>query len=466
MKLTNSREARSVGSLHGTDAAIVTHNRRTRGMTWVNADSGGKGAGMGLAERRKMLGYSQEGLAHTLGVDRTTVGRWETGRTVPQPGLRPRLARVLQVGLSELNALVGQLTVRAEGTERQPSGSDHHGTGGIDDMIRREFLRVITVTGTLTSLTPNDAQALAEATQRGASEDFTRMNSHLWQVYQLARSKSSVHPVVHDQLLTLTRALEGRSDAEAGALCGAAGDLFQLAGELAFDNSRYTDAAASYTLAASASRRQGRTICGLARSSGTRTSVCPGSSTRKPLASFPQPRRSLSGATARSQPATGWRLFKLRHTQVWANSPLASALDEAQKVVDRSSTTATGGWLRFDGSRLMEERGARYLELGRLDLAETALTDALKQRALANGQSFRRRGAVLTDLAVIGAKRHDPDQVVTFGREALELARASSSGYVARRLRGLRAELGPLNRDARVADLGAEIDALTTSQQT
>ncbi|MFI2288291.1 helix-turn-helix transcriptional regulator [Streptomyces niveus] len=422
---------------------------------------------MGLAERRKMLGYSQEGLAHTLGVDRTTVGRWETGRTVPQPGLRPRLARVLQVGLSELSALVGQLTVRAEGTERQPSGSDHHGTGGIDDMIRREFLRVITVTGTLTSLTPNDAQALAEATQRGASEDFTRMNSHLWQVYQLARSKSSVHPVVHDQLLTLTRALEGRSDAEAGALCGAAGDLFQLAGELAFDNSRYTDAAASYTLAASASR-EARSYdlwaCALVRHAYV------GMSGKQ----YKEAAGVLSAAEKIAKRGDG--ALSTRH---WVASVQAEAyagmgqltaceraLDEAQKVVDRSSTTATGGWLRFDGSRLMEERGARYLELGRLDLAETALTDALKQRALANGQSFRRRGAVLTDLAVIGAKRHDPDQVVTFGREALELARASSSGYVARRLRGLRAELGPLNRDARVADLGAEIDALTTSQQT
>ncbi|HLT09887.1 MAG TPA: helix-turn-helix transcriptional regulator, partial [Micromonosporaceae bacterium] len=35
---------------------------------------------MGLAERRRALGYSQEELAHALGVDRRTVGRWE-GRT-------------------------------------------------------------------------------------------------------------------------------------------------------------------------------------------------------------------------------------------------------------------------------------------------------------------------------------------------------------------------------------------------
>ncbi|MGW2569731.1 helix-turn-helix transcriptional regulator [Streptomyces sp. NPDC001537] len=40
---------------------------------------------MGLAERRRALGYSQEELAHALGVDRRTIGRWETRSTTPQP---------------------------------------------------------------------------------------------------------------------------------------------------------------------------------------------------------------------------------------------------------------------------------------------------------------------------------------------------------------------------------------------
>ncbi|MFI7410926.1 hypothetical protein ACIBU0_19910 [Streptomyces sp. NPDC049627] len=139
------------------------------------------------------------------------------------------------------------------------------------------------------------------------------------------------------------------------------------------------------------------------------------------------------------------------------------ALDEAEKVTDLSGPAHNGGWLRFDGSRLSEERGARYLQLGRLDLAERALSTALSQDVLASGQSFRRRGAVLTDLASIGAKRRDPDQVLTYGREALQLARTTSSGYVARKLQGLRTDLGPLARDARVVELGAEIDALSTT---
>ncbi|WP_436740283.1 tetratricopeptide repeat protein [Streptomyces sp. BBFR102] len=125
--------------------------------------------------------------------------------------------------------------------------------------------------------------------------------------------------------------------------------------------------------------------------------------------------------------------------------------------------SANGGWLRFDGARLSEERGARYVQLGRFDLAEETLTGALKQSDLAAGHSYRRRGAVLTDLAVVGVRRGDAEQVVAYGGEAVGLARATGSGYVVRRLHALRGELGSLEEDRRVAGLGAEIAVLGTS---
>lgn len=137
------------------------------------------------------------------------------------------------------------------------------------------------------------------------------------------------------------------------------------------------------------------------------------------------------------------------------------AMDRAETVRDLTADSVNGGWLRFDGARLAEERGARYVQLGRLDLAEETLKGALGQPALASGQSFRRRGSVLTDLAVIGAKRRDVEQLVAYGSKAVGLARASASGYVARNLQALRDEFGPLRRDHRVAELGAEIATLS-----
>lgn len=61
-----------------------------------------------LAARRKVVGLSQEQLAQALGVERSTVVRWETGETGggPQPWLRPKLARVLQVSIEQLGELL------------------------------------------------------------------------------------------------------------------------------------------------------------------------------------------------------------------------------------------------------------------------------------------------------------------------------------------------------------------------
>jgi transcriptional regulator with XRE-family HTH domain len=418
---------------------------------------------MGLAERRKALGYSQEGLAHVVGVDRTTICRWESGKTEIQPQLRRQYAAALQLELAELDAWV----TKPQATFQEPvvsSSGDHYGSGDTDDMIRREFLRVLAVAGTLAGLPTEESEALEEGVHRRASGDFIRMNSHLWQVYQLARAKGAVYPIVSDQLAALAKALNGRSDKEGQALCGAAADLFQLAGELAFDGNRYTDAAASYTLAASASKETGAFdlwACALVRHAYVDV--------------YEHRYREAADilSVAERVARRGDSALSTRHwvaaVQAEAFAGLGDltgcerALERAENVMHLTGPAQSGGWLRFDGSRLAEERGARYVQLDRLDLAEQVLQGALEKGALAEGQSLRRRGAVLANLASIGVKRKDPEQIVVYAREALHLARESSSGYVARRLQDLRTDFGPLARDVRVAEVDAEIKALNAN---
>ncbi|MFB6601061.1 helix-turn-helix transcriptional regulator [Streptomyces noursei] len=416
---------------------------------------------MGLRERRLEMGHSQESLAQVVGVDRTTIGRWERRLVLVQPSLRPRLAESLKLDLAGLDALLKQPATLHEGATRIPPGNDC-GSGGTE-MIRREFLRVIAVTGALVASSAEEAEELAEGAGRGTSVGFHRMNGHLWQVYQLARAKQSVFPAVQEQIAALTDALKGRSDAEVVPLCAAAGDAFQLAGELAFDRNDYEGAAASYALAATACRDSGAFdlwACALVRHAYVDVYERRYGEAEKTLAAAAKVAKRGDSAMA---------------TRHWVSSVQAEvhaglgdfgacerALDEAEKVVDLVGSGCDGGWLRFDGSRLAEERGARYVQLGRLDLAETALEEALKQLSLTPRQSYRRRGAVLTDLAAIGAKRRDPDQVLTFGGEAVRLARTSSSGYVARRLHGLREGLAPMAGDDRIIALEAEIGALST----
>jgi tetratricopeptide (TPR) repeat protein/DNA-binding XRE family transcriptional regulator len=59
-----------------------------------------------LTQRRKALGLTQRDLAGLLGVERSTVVRWERGETQPLRWIRPRLARALRVPAERLDELL------------------------------------------------------------------------------------------------------------------------------------------------------------------------------------------------------------------------------------------------------------------------------------------------------------------------------------------------------------------------
>ncbi|WP_086747850.1 helix-turn-helix domain-containing protein [Streptomyces scabiei] len=79
-----------------------------------------------LAQRRKSAGYSQEKLAERLGIERSTVVRWETAESEPQPWVRPKLAAALNVTLDELESLLDDVTViQAKPSERMSYVLEH-----------------------------------------------------------------------------------------------------------------------------------------------------------------------------------------------------------------------------------------------------------------------------------------------------------------------------------------------------
>ncbi|GAA5154280.1 hypothetical protein GCM10023321_25830 [Pseudonocardia eucalypti] len=59
-----------------------------------------------LSRARRNAGLTQEELAYRLGIDRSTVGRWEGGATEPSVWLRPKLARLLGINRNELSSLL------------------------------------------------------------------------------------------------------------------------------------------------------------------------------------------------------------------------------------------------------------------------------------------------------------------------------------------------------------------------
>lgn len=76
-----------------------------------------QGARRGLVQRRKAVGFTQETLAQRLGVERSTVVRWEAGKSEPSPSLRAYLAAALDVPLHELTVLLTGGSARVEGND-------------------------------------------------------------------------------------------------------------------------------------------------------------------------------------------------------------------------------------------------------------------------------------------------------------------------------------------------------------
>jgi len=411
-----------------------------------------------LAQRRKDLGYSQEAFADVLGVDRSTVARWERGESEPMPYARPKLARVLGVTLDALAPLLARTPTFVLPSAVSATVPNHSKASEDDDMNRRELLQLLSVTGALVAIPQLEVADTRPAPE--SVDDFVQLNTHLWQAFSLSRSKRAVYPLVKQQLGLLTTELErSHSTATHVRLCTLAGDLFQLAGEIHFDANNYMHAAHCYTLAASASKEAKSYdlwACALTRHAFI------GMYEQR----FTQTVPMLTAATRVA--ACGDTQLSTRYwvAQVQAHAlaglgdfdGCARALDEAQAVTELSGAVHNGGWLRFDGERLAEERGACYIELGRPDLAETALSDALSHRL-----SSRRRGSVLTDLAMLGVQQRDTEQVIQYASAAIKLADETNSGYVGRKLDGLNSKLAPLASDDRIRRLSDAISASPTT---
>ncbi|MFE3176747.1 helix-turn-helix domain-containing protein [Amycolatopsis sp. NPDC059090] len=340
---------------------------------------------------------------------------------------------------------------------------------GRDDVNRREVLRLLSLASSLLALPAADQldlDRLEAAGSRpakldpGTLDEYGKVNERLWQAFAQSKSKRLAFPVVRSQLSVLNQALhEPQTQAGRRRLCQLAGDLFQLCGEIFFDSDQYPDAAQCYSLAANASKEAEAFdlwACALTRHAFLGvyerrfTDAAPLLNGAAFLA-----KRGDSGLATRP-----WVAAVQAQTYAGLGDLTACerALDAAEQVTHLSGPARTSGWLRFEGSRLAEERGRCYVELRRPELAEVALADALDRTV-----SARRRGSLLADLALVGVQRRDTDQLVMYGNAALDAARQTgSAGYVGRMLHNLRPQLKPFLADGHVRHLDQQIVQLKT----
>lgn len=294
-----------------------------------------------LAEQRSSCGHSQEEMAEQLGVATSTVVRWEAGTSTPRPYQRPRIAQFLQLNLAELNVLLNP----APAPKTSCTAPDPLLTTS-DDMRRRDVLTLLAVAGAQIALpgaefSPHGRMA-ATVTEFGGE-----LNRSLWQVYAFSDSKRAVFPAVRHQLDVLVRSLDDvRGPSERQQVCTLIADIYQLAGEVLFDAREYTAAAHCYALAANAAQTAGDYdlwACAMTRHAYVELYTQRGDSALST-------RYWVAAVQAEAYASLGDTDSCMR------------ALDEAERVQTLSGQVHNGGWLRFDGSRLAEERGACYLQ--------------------------------------------------------------------------------------------------------
>ncbi|SDF93534.1 Helix-turn-helix [Lentzea fradiae] len=449
-----------------------------------------------IAVRRLQLYFTQEGLAEEVDVDTRTVQRWEAGERKPQPWKRSKLAKVLRVTRQQLDSMIDWVPSGArtpdvtadwevapgtgEAFREQFPSEDRLEPGGhdqslddpelapgphrqpdppeIDDMQRREALRMAGMVAAMLALHP--------ATDRPADTDdadYAQFNAALWTIYASAASKSEVLPLVRSQLGVLTTELErGHGPAAMQRIAASASDLYQLKGEIHFDGDDYTLAADSYDLAARHAEAAGDFdlwACALTRHSFL-------SVYERRFASAAPMLELAAGLARRGHPGLSTRHWVAAvQAETFAGlgdlSSCQRALDKAEEVRGLAGALQNGGWLRFDGSRLPEQRGTCYATLGRHLLAEEELAKALRHKL-----SPRRRAGVHVDLAIIGADRRDRDQVMAHASTALADAVTTSSDYIRRKLGSLQRHLVPMLGDKQVQRLSGEIKALAPASNT
>lgn len=336
-----------------------------------------------------------------------------------------------------------------------------------DDVNRRELLRLMTVTGSLLAVPGFDADRVTHAVENpryldhGAVDDFARINEALWASFSRSQAKRDVLPEVRKHLATLNDSLsEPQTDDVKQRLSGLFGDVFQLCGEVFFDGNHYADASSCYSTAVQASREAKNLdmwACAMTRHAF--------------ISIYEQEYRHalplLNGAAQLARRGDPERTTRYWVAAVQAQTfagigDLAAcerALDTAEQVAHIGDPQPCG-WLRFEGSRLDEERGSCYVTLGEPERAEPVL-----QKALTKGISTRRRGSVLTDLAIASVQRGDLDQALMHGAAALDTVRqTASAGYVGRKLTDLRRRFAPHMTDRHVRYLDTKINDMVAAQ--
>ncbi|WP_196279471.1 helix-turn-helix transcriptional regulator [Catellatospora vulcania] len=360
-----------------------------------------------LAERRKTVGLSQEKLAESLGVDRSTVVRWERGAAMPQPWLRPRLASALQLTIRELASLLENapdLTVATASS--RAAGTPAWDGSGIQTMLHFRIADL----------------------QLGGQFLYEDVLAYL---------RQAIGPRLFDA-----------TDADAPQLLAAAAGLTEMAGWMAYDSGLTLLASRHFNRAFEFARTSGdRHLGGHILASLSHLAH----HDRHPEEGIRYADRGLS-LMSRDDTAPGVRarLHAMRARGYAALRDPArcdASIDTAERLLSEPLHRAASPWPSvFDGGSLALEKARCYRQLGRPTLARVATASAIAART-----PDRVRSRAFAQLTAVSAMidQAEVDEACEAAGKVVSATRSLGSQLVLRQLAALLPRFAPYagNRD-------------------
>lgn len=366
-----------------------------------------------LAQRRRTLGFSQERLAEQLGVDRTTVIRWERGETEPQPWQRPNLAAALTVSLDELDTLL---------TTRSPDSP-------------RQIVPPLAILSAGTSDAPDDLAAM----QSFRMADRQVGGGHLY-----ATVTGYLQHTVAPRLFGINMSAENDS------LFAAAAGLTEMAGWMAHDAGRDEAAeqhfhrAFGLSFAGKDAQLGAHILASLSHLSHYR---------RQPEHAVDFAQRGRQNlAAGHPHPGVQSRLFAMEargHAVLRQQEECTKQLLLAERTLEGEPGETSSPWVsNFDHAALAAEAARCFRDLGQLDSAKRYAEQVV---ALRPADRPRSRAFAQLMLVSVLITQGQIDEACMMAREALDATRSVSSFLVLQQLGKMGGALSGHRRNPEVA---------------
>ncbi|GLZ42701.1 helix-turn-helix transcriptional regulator [Actinokineospora sp. NBRC 105648] len=397
-----------------------------------------------LARARKAAGFTQEALAEAMHVDRSTVFRWELGRSEPLPFLRPKLGRLLGLTREQLETLLVNEPVapaaapgRSEVDRRQFLAGTLFSVAASAGSTQDWLLSTIDeVAGAHGKVDSSQIEALRRAfalyqeldVMRGGGHALAQLTGYLEQV---------VTPLVNDN---------GPDSTTGRELHSAAGEQFYLLGWMNYDHGNQVGAQTHLLRALELARAAKDVALG--------AHVLAGLSDQATLTGHPDQglRLAKTGIAGLGHDRSPACLADLRVLQARAEAALGDAeaadrsISLSQEAFAASEPANEPEWARFiDAAYLHGEYANAYRDLNRpTETTEHAQVSADE----AARQNRARRGCMANAaLARAALTSHDLEAASAAGLTALRQAVTVTSSRSAQAVTDLRMRMAP-HRDS------------------